>query len=110
MLETIYISENTEIRTSRIVLSQKAITVPSEILKIYYLFDRENKQLVASMNVQLDKAAVEKGRALSDDTQGNDGNVYKILQESVQSGKIGNLKVDPKYLVFEPVSSKYLSI
>lgn len=58
------------------------------------------------MNLQLDKAMAEKGRSLSDDTDSNDEQVHKLLQESVGSGRVGNLKVDPQYLVFEPQSCK----
>lgn len=59
------------------------------------------------MNVQLDKAMAEKGRALSTNAEETDEQVHKVAQESVSSGRIGNLKVDPQYLVFEPQSSKY---
>uniref|UniRef100_A0AAR5QG25 Uncharacterized protein n=2 Tax=Dendroctonus ponderosae TaxID=77166 RepID=A0AAR5QG25_DENPD len=55
------------------------------------------------MNLQLDKAMAEKGRALSEGEDTNE-QVHKAVQESVGSGRIGNLKVDPRYLVFEPQS------
>ncbi|XP_030757105.1 uncharacterized protein LOC115882976 isoform X4 [Sitophilus oryzae] len=65
----------------------------------------ESNDIVAIMNVQLDKAVLEKGRALSSsDMKNTDEQVHKIVQESVGSGRVGNLKVDPQYLVFEPQS------
>lgn len=58
------------------------------------------------MNLQLERPLAEKGRALADDTSAMDEKVHKLLQESVGSGRVGNLKVDPQYLVFEPQSCK----
>ncbi|ERL91743.1 hypothetical protein D910_09069, partial [Dendroctonus ponderosae] len=63
----------------------------------------ESNNIVAVMNLQLDKAMAEKGRALSEGEDTNE-QVHKAVQESVGSGRIGNLKVDPRYLVFEPQS------
>lgn len=57
------------------------------------------------MNLQLDKAAAEKGRSL-DNGDNMDEQVHKLLQQSVGSGRVGNLKVDPQYLVFEPESGE----
>lgn len=58
------------------------------------------------MNLQLDKAVVEKGRSLADPDQNDSYNkeVYKTIQDSVNSGRVGALKVDPQYFVFEPQS------
>lgn len=55
------------------------------------------------MSLQLDKAMVEKGRALSNE---EDDQVEKIIRDSLLSGRVGALKVDPQSLVFEPQSSK----
>lgn len=66
--------------------------------------------MVANLNLQLDKSLAEKGRSLSDNTDSNDEQVHKILQESVGSGKVGNLNLDPSYLVFEPQSCKYRNL
>lgn len=66
---------------------------------------RENNNIIAVMNLQLDKAAAEKGRALNS-PEDTDEQVHKVVQDSVGSGRIGNLKVDPQYLVFEPQSRK----
>ncbi|XP_063905310.1 uncharacterized protein LOC135124283 isoform X2 [Zophobas morio] len=63
----------------------------------------DGNDLVANMNLQVDKATAEKGRSLSDEVDSN-REVHEILQESVRSGKVGNLKVDPGSLVFEPLS------
>lgn len=62
------------------------------------------------MNLQLDKSVVEKGRSLADPDQSESYNkeVYKTIQDSVNSGRIGALKVDPQYFVFEPQSCKFL--
>lgn len=64
------------------------------------------------MNVLFDKAAYEKGRSLKSDidnditsedsTEMKDGKVVKkILKDSLVSGKVGSLSVDPNYLDFE---------
>lgn len=63
------------------------------------------------MNVLFDKAAYEKGRSLksevdndlaSEDGSEKDGKVVrKILKDSLVSGKVGSLSVDPNYLDFE---------
>lgn len=60
------------------------------------------------MNLLLDKSVVEKGRSLADPDQNQLHNkeVYKTLQDSVNSGRVGNLKLDRSYFVFEPQSSK----
>lgn len=65
------------------------------------------------MNVLFDKAAYEKGRSLrtdvdnrisgtTDDSETVDGNIVKrAIQDSLVSGKVGSLSVDPNYLDFE---------
>lgn len=64
------------------------------------------------MNVLFDKAAYEKGRSLKSDVDndltGEESNdmkdgkiVRKILKDSLVSGKVGSLSVDPNYLDFE---------
>lgn len=60
------------------------------------------------MNLLLDKSVVEKGRSLADPDQSQLHNkeVYNTLQDSVNSGRVGNLKLDRTYFVFEPQSSK----
>lgn len=65
--------------------------------------------MVAVLNLQLDKAMAEKGRALSEGQDTNE-QVHKAVQESVGSGRIGNLKVDPRYLVFEPQSRELVEL
>lgn len=61
------------------------------------------------MNLQLDKSVVEKGRSLDDPDQSNIYNkeVHRTIQDSVNSGRVGALKVDPQYFVFEPQSCEY---
>lgn len=64
------------------------------------------------MNVLFDKALYEKGRSL--DTSDNklvdekdEGKaIEKAIKESLASGKVGSLSVDPNFLDFEPLGSK----
>lgn len=70
------------------------------------------------MNVMFDKAAYEKGRSLKT-TENNDvmtpeelerldGEVVmKALLDSLASGKVGALSVDPNYLDFEALKCNY---
>jgi len=60
--------------------------------------------VLAKMNVIVDKAQYEKGRALKEDVSP----VKITLQETVATGKVGNLAVDPAYLVFEPQEREYI--
>lgn len=55
------------------------------------------------MNVVLDKAMYEKGRALKTDEK----SVRRAIEETVNTGQVGALNVDPAYLVFEPQSRKF---
>lgn len=55
------------------------------------------------MNVILDKAMYEKGRALKDN-ENDDKSVRRAIEETVTTGHVGALNVDPGYLVFEPQS------
>lgn len=48
---------------------------------------------------------VDKGRALEEDSP--DEKIEKIIKDSVLTGRVGALKVDPKYFAFEPQSRKY---
>lgn len=57
------------------------------------------------MSLQLDKAMTEKGRSLSHTTD-REENVKLLLQDSVKTGKIGRLSVDPAYFVYETESCK----
>lgn len=70
------------------------------------------------MNVLFDKAAYEKGRSLKPDVENDltseDGNeqrdgkvVKKILKDSLVSGKVGSLSVDPNYLDFEALECNF---
>ncbi|XP_059615678.1 uncharacterized protein LOC132261124 isoform X2 [Phlebotomus argentipes] len=77
-------------------------------------FERTSDSVVAKMNVLFDKAAYEKGRNLElrsnflDDSESEEemkeGKLVKrALLDSVTTGKVGSLSVDPNYLDFEPV-------
>jgi hypothetical protein len=65
--------------------------------------NRSDDKVLAKMNVVVDKAQYEKGRSLKEDISP----VEKTLQETVATGKVGNLAVDPGYLVFTPQECEY---
>ncbi|VEN42624.1 unnamed protein product [Callosobruchus maculatus] len=67
----------------------------------------DDRNLVAAMNLQLERPLADKARALAEDTSAMDEKVKRVVRESISSGRIGNLKVDPQYLVIEP--QKYIS-
>lgn len=69
-------------------------------------FYSDEHNLVAKLNLQLERPNVDKARSLAEDTSKTDEKVHKVLQDSVGSGKVGNLKVDPQFLIFEPQSCK----
>lgn len=64
------------------------------------------------MNVLFDKAMYEKGRSLDANnnkpvSEKDEGEVIeKVIKESLASGKVGSLSVDPNFLDFEPLGSK----
>lgn len=72
--------------------------------------------VIAKMRLLLDKASYEKGRSL--DPVSNDVDVVADSEEQVKSairdtlapGKVGNLNVDPGFLVFESHSCEYINI
>lgn len=77
--------------------------------------------MIAKMNVLFDKTAYEKGRSLNPDVDNNLAEmspeetvevhaaevVKKALRDSLVSGKVGSLSVDPNYLDFEALECKY---
>ncbi|VEN42626.1 unnamed protein product [Callosobruchus maculatus] len=65
----------------------------------------DDRNLVAAMNLQLERPLADKARALAEDTSAMDEKVKRVVRESISSGRIGNLKVDPQYLVIEPQKS-----
>ena|SRR5690349_14779372 len=73
---------------------------------------RNDNDVIAKMNVLFDKATYEKGRSL--DTNNNkvvdekdEGKaIEKAIKESLATGKVGSLSVDPNFLDFEPLGSK----
>ena len=78
---------------------------------INFLIRRNDNDVIARMNVLFDKAMYEKGRSL--DTSDNkldekdEGKaIEKAIKESLASGKVGSLSVDPNFLDFEPLGSK----
>ncbi|XP_060536686.1 uncharacterized protein LOC132708394 isoform X2 [Cylas formicarius] len=71
-------------------------------LSVQELTDDHNN-IVALMNLQFSREP-DKGTSLEKHIEYTEENVHKVIQDSVGSGRIGNLKVDPQYLVFEPQS------
>lgn len=78
---------------------------------INFLIRRNDNDVIARMNILFDKAMYEKGRSL--DTSDNkldemdEGKaIEKAIKESLASGKVGSLSVDPNFLDFEPLGSK----
>lgn len=89
------------------------------IINFHLFFYRNNDDVIAKMNVLFDKAMYEKGRSLDTSARVNqvesvkekeeDGkSIEKAIKESLASGKVGSLSVDPNYLEFEPLASKCL--
>lgn len=76
-------------------------------VSIDLFYYRESNNLIAVINLQLDKALAEKGRSLSENDQQMDS-LKALLQNSVETGRVGALKVDPGYLLFEPESCKFI--
>lgn len=63
---------------------------------------RTDGKVIAKMNLVLDKAMYEKGRALKEDPR----TVRKAIEDTVAAGRVGALTLDPSFLVFEPMSRK----
>ncbi|GLV40155.1 nahoda [Carabus blaptoides fortunei] len=63
----------------------------------------ENKNVVAQMNLRYDKETVEKGRSLEDEN-GHFNEINKLLEDTIVTGQVGALRVDPEYFAFEAQS------
>ncbi|KAK9694170.1 hypothetical protein QE152_g33703 [Popillia japonica] len=61
----------------------------------------DNKNIIASMDFQIDKSVAGQGRSFEDDTA-HDEEVEKIIKDSIVSGTIGRFTVDKNHLNFEP--------
>lgn len=70
-----------------------------------YIDFRDNKNIIANMNFQLDKSSIGKGRSFDDD-ETRDEEVEKVIKDSIVSGSIGRFTVDKNYLNFEPQHCK----
>lgn len=66
------------------------------------MFCRDQDNVIAKLNLELDKAQLERGRSLED----SQTSVEQVLQETVAAGRVGALTLDPAYLVFEPQQCK----
>lgn len=64
--------------------------------------------MIAILNLQLDKAVIERGRALSDENE-NDEQIEKAVKDSIVTGRVGALKVDPNYLYLDSQSGELFS-
>lgn len=84
------------------------------IHKFYFSVHRNNDDVIAKMNVLFDKAMYEKGRSLDTsnnkivDEKDEGQSIEKVIRDSLATGKVGSLSVDPNYLEFEPLASKFL--
>lgn len=76
-------------------------------MKLYIIIFRDHNNMIAVLNLQLDKAIVERGRALNDENDNKD-QVEKAVKDSIVTGRIGALKVDPSYLYLDSESGKIL--
>jgi hypothetical protein len=85
---------------------------------LYFSFHRNESDVIAKMNVLFDKATYEKGRSL--DTSSSSSNklvdekdegkvIEKAIKDSLATGKVGSLSVDPNFLDFEPLGGELLS-
>lgn len=83
-------------------------------------FEKEADSIKAKMNLLFDKAVYEKGRSLKtnisennltgadDDIEMREGKIVKrALLDSIATGKVGSLQVDPQYLDFEAIDCKF---
>lgn len=65
------------------------------------------------MNVLFDKATYEKGRSLGTNSntfadETDEGkSIENAIKESLATGKVGSLSVDPNFLDFEPLGSMF---
>lgn len=75
---------------------------------------RNNDDMIAKMNVLFDKEMYEKGRSLDTsnnkivDEKDEGQSIEKAIRESLATGKVGSLSVDPNFLEFEPLASKFM--
>lgn len=82
---------------------------------------RQNNDVIARMNVLFDKAVYTEAHASVETAEGADSNKVEsanekgdeegksieiAIKESLASGKVGALSVDPNYLEFEPLASE----
>lgn len=71
---------------------------------------RMEDTLVTQMRVLFNKTAYDKGRALNSRSNSidlDDGEIVKrAIRETLTTGKVGSLQVDPNYLDFEVFSGK----
>lgn len=69
---------------------------------------------MAKMNLVLDKAGLIAGRSLENNAdpmamaEAAGSQAERLLQDTLATGRVGALTVDPQYLVFEPQLCKFL--
>lgn len=79
---------------------------------INFVIRRNDNDVIARMNVLFDKATYEKGRSLDTTSsklvdESDEGKaIEKAIKDSLATGKVGSLSVDPNFLDFEPLGSK----
>lgn len=67
------------------------------LLKFCFIY-REQDNVIVSMELELDKGQFERGRSL----EASGSSLERLLQDTVSTGRVGALTLDPNYLVFEP--------
>lgn len=75
---------------------------------LFSLNFRKGHDVVAKMELQLDRSMYDKGRSLSDKMEKptDDSMVENLLETSIKTGKVGALTLDPEFFVFESTSCK----
>lgn len=82
-------------------------------------FYRNANDVITKMNIIFDKSAYEKGQSINlnqnndiaNDNNPDDGMIIqKALLDTLATGKVGDLFVDPNYLDFEALECKYLQL
>lgn len=79
---------------------------------IFALVLRKPESIIAKMNVIFDKAAYEKGRSLQNEVGSDEEGkvIEQIIRDSLATGKVGALTVDPAYLDFEALECEFALI
>lgn len=72
------------------------------------LFDKDTYEKGASVQGEMNSNAISEKLTESDMMEGKI--VKRALLDSVTTGKIGSLNVDPNFLDFQPLECKYIAV